>query len=99
MLKKEKINERVYSYSNYEPERDFATLIWKADIIEEAFEKYMAVNRKQMRLNTSSRSVFLDRPALVALIRRVVENDSGKLRNPLKCAAMFALAFSELSDP
>ncbi|MFP3398599.1 hypothetical protein SB749_19945, partial [Brevibacterium sp. SIMBA_078] len=84
--------------SEYKPETDYATLVWKAGVIEEAFEKYMPVNRKQMGL-TSSRSVFLDRKLVAALIRRVLENDSGKLQDPLKCAAMFALAFFGIIRP
>lgn len=92
MRKKEEINEKVYASSDYKPEKDFASLVWKANLIEEAFEKYMPVNRKQMR-TTSSRSVFLDRQLVAALVRRVLENDCGKLQFPLKCAAMFALAF------
>lgn len=98
MRKKEEITEKYYTSLNYEPEKDFAALIWKAEVIEVAFEKYMSVNRKQMT-RTSSRSVFLDRSRLVALIRRVLENDSGKLRFPLKNAAMLALAFFGIIRP
>lgn len=98
MRKKEEINEKVYTSPNYEPEKDFAALIWKANVIEEAFEKHLPVNRKQLQL-TSSRSVFLDRSLLASLIRRVLENDSGKLRFPLKYAAMFALGFFGIIRP
>ncbi|MFC7685784.1 hypothetical protein [Ureibacillus sp. GCM10028918] len=98
MRKKEKINERANTSSDYKPETDFAALVWKADFIEEAFEKYLPVNRKQMRL-TTSRSVYLNRQVVAALVRRVLENDSGKLQYPLKCAAMFALAFFGIIRP
>ncbi|OKL36685.1 hypothetical protein [Domibacillus mangrovi] len=99
MKKKANINKQQSSFENWAPHQAYAVLMWKAEIIEESFLKYLSVKKYSLKRVSLGKSVYLERQAVAKMMTRILQGEGLGFSNPLKKAAMLAIGFFGIIRP